>query len=301
MTTYYIDPKYATNVQAFAVVASELSALGLTKLPDTKDADIIIGTRQPIRGKLVVGPFFYSNKTVTAEVLEGKPYIPKTWKGVAETKKGQLYFVKPERGSKGAGIKLIEGDGKRFNAKKAVIQEAVPSLILPFMGSLPRKFDIRFHASLTILPDGTAQILTNNDAYMRFSSSPYMKGVSKSELTNVAQQDSNGYKDCLCNLSQYHNIEAGGPDLTPLIGKMKSYASDALRAYFTKFVVGKKRFKGAAMTNIYGFDFIVTEDGKDVKILEINTTPQTQLFYSCGYASPLPLMPIIMATVHRLR
>ena len=84
-------------------------------------------------------------------------------------------------------------------------------------------------------------------------------------------------------------------DLTGLIAKMKEYSEDALQTHFAKCVAGKSSFSKRTMTNVYGFDYIVTENGEDVKILEINTTPICKGRLTLGPLKILPLLPAISA------
>lgn len=266
MTTFYINSTYARTEHMYRHIGRQLTKKGCKQTKDPRSAKIVLGS--PWRGKIECTPLFTSNKALTFSVLDGKPYIPLTWHEMVRTEKGQKYFVKPVGGSLGLGIRIVWGDGKMLTQRDAVIQEAVPSLIVPFKGSEPRKFDMRYYASISIYPDGTHKIVTDDDAYMRFSSSKYVPGRPSAEITNVARQDPHGYKDCLCMLTQYTDR-----DLSHLIAKMKEYSHDALDTHYLKCVAGKSQYKGRTVTNIYGFDFIVTRNGLDVKILEINTTP----------------------------
>lgn len=291
MTTFYINPTYAHTEHMYKHIAAQLLKRGFTQTKDPRTAKIILGST--FNGKIECAPLFSSDKDRTFRVLKGKPYIPPTWNEVAPASqivKGRRYFIKPSRGSLGLGISIVKGTGRHIVQEGAVIQEAVPSLILRFAGSAPRKFDMRFYASITTYPDGTFKVVTDDDAYMRFSSTKYVPGRASAEITNVARQDPNGYKECLCMVSKYPDR-----DLSPLIARMKEYSEDALATHFAKCVEGKSLYRNRTITNIYGFDYIATEDGTDVKILEMNTTPVCKGRLTLGPINFLPFLPPIAA------
>ena len=288
MTTFYLNPYYSNAANIDYHIAAQLLKKGAKRASSSWNADILIGTDNPVQGRKAYGYLFGSNKGIMSKILRRKPYMPKTYHDQAKTKPGQMYFVKPKKGSKGIGISIVHGHGQTISKYGHLIQEAVPSLILPFAGSPPRKFDLRFYASLTLLPSGKCEIVTDDDAYMKFSSSAYVKGRASTEITNVARQDPRGFKKCLCMLSKYKER-----DLMHLIPLMKEYAEDALQTCFDE-LMEKSRFKGSTVGHIYGFDFIITEDGLDVKILEINAKAGVKGRLTLGPFNPLPLLPALV-------
>lgn len=194
---------------------------------------------------------------------------------------GSAYIVKPDGGSLGKGITIIEAEEESFSlsAQLSVAQEYVDCLLLD-----NTKFDLRIYALVASVTP--LRVYVYRDGIARFCSEDASHKSDFARLTNVGLNRSNSDVREVSRISRlisdvFPVLEATGVDITSLWHKIdRVVALSVFAAYgYLKRAEGAfcPRVTYSRCFQVLGFDILI-DKRQDPRVLEVNYRPSLDFY-----------------------
>ncbi|EAY22243.1 Tubulin-tyrosine ligase family protein [Trichomonas vaginalis G3] len=196
-------------------------------------------------------------------------------------KKKYRYIIKPDSGSLGLGIKIINSGGQYSpDGELAVAQRYIPSLLLD-----KTKFDLRIYVLVASI--SPLEIYVYRDGLARFCTEKSEgKNTIFSQITNVTLNKSNTTMDHIADVSRlisdiFPRLEAMGINIEQLWKKIDEVIVLSIIAAH-RFLVNSEQWQCPRLIygrcfQIFGFDILLDENANP-HVLEINYRPSLDYY-----------------------
>jgi len=201
------------------------------------------------------------NKKTLADFLNKKPYFPKCYFNIEDIKNlenNKRYFLKPEQGSQGKGIEIIENlnEIESIPENYLIQEEIIPDL------HYQKKYDIRIYFLLIHYQNQYFSFIST-DGKVRICSEDYLNNSKSGNITNSSQikKNSNNFHQQM----KWSSLETHQNDIK-ITKEIFHDVFMELKKHFGKKYHHQNTF------NLYGVDIIKDNTGKFF-ILEFNSNP----------------------------
>ncbi|KAH7699364.1 Protein TTLL-11 b, partial [Aphelenchoides avenae] len=259
----------------------------VNKFPGMTDLSKKIALTQAIRSMKELFPeeyrFYPNSWVIPAQLAEFEQHCRRN-------ANGGWYIVKPDDGSQGTGIRLINSPAQlHTTSEKQLIQEYIDS---PFLLTDQLKFDFRVYAVIKSI--NPLSIYIAREGMARFCTERYAKPTSSnfenlySHLTNYSLNKANASYVHSTNLRDqlrgskrllstvFHQMEAHGIRTRRLWHDIKMIVVKTVLAMVPEIMLNYEHCFGESAGpqcfQIMGFDIIVRKDGVPI-LLEVNSAP----------------------------
>ena len=218
------------------------------------------------------------------------PYFPETYllpseyvKFAKKFKQGDLWIMKPGRGSRGRGVKVIDDLSGVTYSEPFLVQRYISNPYLYF----GKKFDLRVYVLVTSF--NPLEAFLYKEGLVRIASKSYhTKSDSLNDtlvhITNSAIQGDKGGKITFGELVKSGIFQAGLWDLE-IWPALTQVVLTTLKKTQINIPFNKNAFE------LFGFDILVQSESKPkVWLLEVNASPSLGLYTPADYSVKIPLI-----------